>query len=304
MLLLYIWSFLLLSPLSGFCIKFIHWYISQSSSEKQNQKDTYRHERVLFWEFSSVQLSRSVMSNYLRPHGLQHARLPVHHQLLELSQTHVHRVSDVIQPSYPVVLFSCLQSFPASGTFLMSQLSHSSTGIPSPPLALFLVMLPKAHLTSHSRMSGSRWMITPSWLSGAWRSILYSSSVYSYHFFLLSSAYVRSIPFLSFIVPIFARNFPLVSLVFLKRLLAFPILLFSSISLHWSLRKAFLFLLAILWNSAFKWVSLSFSPLPFTSLLFTAICKASSDSYFAFLHFFFLGWSWSLPPYNVMNLRP
>ena len=47
---------------------------------------------------------------------------------------------------------------------------NSSTGIPSPPLALFVVMLPKAHLTSHSRMSGSRWVITPSWLSGSWRS--------------------------------------------------------------------------------------------------------------------------------------
>ena len=33
-----------------------------------------------------------------------------------------------------------------------------STGIPSPPLALFIVMLRKAHLTSHSRMSGSRWV--------------------------------------------------------------------------------------------------------------------------------------------------
>ena len=42
-----------------------------------------------------------------------------------------------------------------------------STGIPSPPLALFVVMLPKAHLTSYSRMSGSRWVITPSWLSGS-----------------------------------------------------------------------------------------------------------------------------------------
>ena len=31
---------------------------------------------------------------------------------------------------------------------------NSSTGIPSPPLALFVVMLPKADLTSHSRMSG------------------------------------------------------------------------------------------------------------------------------------------------------
>ena len=55
---------------------------------------------------------------------------------------------------------------------------NSSTGIPSPLLALFVVMLPKAHLTSHSRMSGSRWVITPSWLSGLWRSFLYSSSVF------------------------------------------------------------------------------------------------------------------------------
>ena len=37
---------------------------------------------------------------------------------------------------------------------------NRSTGIPSPPLALFVVMLPKAYLTSHSRMSGSRWVIT------------------------------------------------------------------------------------------------------------------------------------------------
>ena len=39
---------------------------------------------------------------------------------------------------------------------------NNSTGIPSPSVALFVVMLPKAHLTSHSRMSGSRWVITPS----------------------------------------------------------------------------------------------------------------------------------------------
>ena len=84
------------------------------------------------------------------------------------------------------------------------------------------------------------------------------------------------------------QGFPvyLVSLIFLKRSLVFPILLFSSISLHWSLRKAFLFLFAVLWNSAFKWVYLSFSLLLFASLLFTAIGKASPDSHFAFLHFF------------------
>ena len=62
---------------------------------------------------------------------------------------------------------------------------NSSTGIPSPPLPLFLVMLSKAHLTSHSRMSGSRSVITPLWLSGSWSSFLFSSSVYSCHLFLI-----------------------------------------------------------------------------------------------------------------------
>ena len=70
---------------------------------------------------------------------------------------------------------------------------NSSTGIPSPPLALFIVMLRKAHLTWHSRMSSSRWVITPSWLSGSWRSFLHSSSVYSCHLFLISSASVNQL---------------------------------------------------------------------------------------------------------------
>ena len=53
--------------------------------------------------------------------------------------------------------------------------------------------------------------------------------------------------------------------------------------------EGFLILLAILWNSAFKQEYLSFSPLLFASLLFTAVCKASSDNHVAFLHFCFLG---------------
>ena len=48
--------------------------------------------------------------------------LPVHHQLLESTQTHVCRVGNAIQPSHPVFPFSsCPQSFPASGSFQMSQ---------------------------------------------------------------------------------------------------------------------------------------------------------------------------------------
>ena len=105
-----------------------------------------------------------------------------------------------------------------------------------------------------------------------------------------------SIPFLSFIEPMFTWNVPLVSLIFLKWSLVFPILFFSSISFHWLLRKACLSLLAILWNSAFGCLYLSFSPLLFTSLLFTAIGKAYSDSHLAFLHFFSMGMVWSLSP--------
>ena len=45
-------------------------------------------------------------------------------------------------------------------------------------------------------MWGFRWVITPSWLSGLWRWFLYSSSVYSSHLFLISSASVRSKPFI------------------------------------------------------------------------------------------------------------
>ena len=47
--------------------------------------------------------------------------------------------------------------------------------------------------------------------------------------------------------------------------------------------------LAILWNSAFRCLYLSFSSLLFASLFFTAICKASPDGHFAVLHFFSMG---------------
>jgi len=63
---------------------------------------------------SSVQFSCSVVSDSVQPNGLQHARLPVYHQSLELTETHVHGFSDV--PFY-----SCLLSFRASGSFPMSQ---------------------------------------------------------------------------------------------------------------------------------------------------------------------------------------
>jgi len=69
---------------------------------------------------SSVRFSCSVMSNYLRPMDCSMPSLPVHHQLLEFTQTHVHWVDDAIQPSF-IPFSSRLQFFPASRPFPMSQ---------------------------------------------------------------------------------------------------------------------------------------------------------------------------------------
>ena len=53
--------------------------------------------------YYTVQFSRSVMSDSLRPHESHSTPgLPVHHQLPEFTETHVHRVSDAIQPSHPL----------------------------------------------------------------------------------------------------------------------------------------------------------------------------------------------------------
>ena len=81
-------------------------------------------------------------------------------------------------------------------------------------------------------MSGSRWVITPSWLSVLGRSVVYNSSVYFCHLFLISSASLRSLPFPSFIEPIFAWNVPLVYLNILKISLLL-LLLLSHFSRVW-----------------------------------------------------------------------
>ena len=50
----------------------------------------------------SVQFSRSFVSSSLQPHEPQYARPPCPSPILESTQTHVHCVSDAIQPSYPL----------------------------------------------------------------------------------------------------------------------------------------------------------------------------------------------------------
>ena len=89
-----------------------------------------------------------------------------------------------------------------------SRIWNSSAGIPSPPLALFIVMFSKAQLTSPSRMSGSRWVVTSSGLSRSWRSFLYSSSLSSCHLLLISSASLGPYYFCPLLCPTLHEIFP------------------------------------------------------------------------------------------------
>ena len=119
------------------------------------------------------------------------------------------------------------------------------------------------------------------------RPFLYSFSVYSCHLFLISSVSVRSLPFLSFIVPIFAWNVPLISPLFLRSLV-FPVLLFSSTSLHYLLRKPFY--LSLLFSVTLYSVGniLPFL-LCFLLLWFPQLFVKPLRQPFAFLHFYLFG---------------
>ena len=97
---------------------------------------------VCLFSLSSVQVSCSVVSNYLRPYGLQHARLPCPSSTPGACSNPCPS-SRWCHPtiSCSVVLFSCLQSFPASGSFPMSQFFASSgQSIGVAPLASVLPM--------------------------------------------------------------------------------------------------------------------------------------------------------------------
>ena len=92
---------------------------------------------LLFHSFSSVQpLSRVRLCD---PMNCSTPGLPVHHQLSEFTQTHVHRVSDAIQPSHPLSspspapnpsqhqsLFQCVNSLHEVAKVLEFQLQHHS----------------------------------------------------------------------------------------------------------------------------------------------------------------------------------
>ena len=104
-----------------------HWYLAHACSDAGGQIILYFNWFVFIYSTTWMNLGRcgvfcfftsafalenpfshsvrfrcSVMSNSLRPHGLQHTRLPCLSPTPELAQTHVHQVVDAIQPSHPL----------------------------------------------------------------------------------------------------------------------------------------------------------------------------------------------------------
>ena len=86
-----------------------------------------------------------------------------------------------LNENWPFLVLWPLLSFPNLLAYWVKQFNriilgilNTSGGIPLSPPALFVVMLPQAHLTSLSKMSSSRWMITPSWLSESLRPFVYN----------------------------------------------------------------------------------------------------------------------------------
>ena len=167
------------------------------------------------------------------------------------------------------------------------RIQNSSARIQSPSLALLVEILSKGRLTSHSKRSDSRWMTTPLWLSRMLRlfctvlCILATSSwspltlLGPYHFcaLLCPSLYEMFLWYLQFLKEISSLSHSTVFLYFFALFIEEGFLIFPCYSLELCIQLG---------------VSFPFSPL-FTSLLSSAICKASSDNHCAFLHFFSLG---------------
>ena len=107
-------------------LSFVAFFFCHSNTQNKGVSLRYNeihvhHIYACMYQFSSVAQSYLTLCD---PMNRSTPGLPVHHQLPEFTQTHVHWVSDSIQPSHPLPtpFSSCLQSFPPSVSFLMSRL--------------------------------------------------------------------------------------------------------------------------------------------------------------------------------------
>ena len=148
---------------------------------------------------------------------------------------------------------------------------NSSIGITSHPLALLTAVFPKTHfynvwlwVTDHIIVIQFIKILFCTALS----CILSTSPWFLLHLLGLYH-------FSSLLCPSLGEKVLLIFPIFLKRSVVFPLQLFSSGLIHCSLKKVFLALRAILWNSAFSWMYFSLSPLLFFFL--------SCSSFFSYL---------------------
>ena len=134
---------------------------------------------LIGYQFSSVQFSRSVMSDSLWPHGLQHARPPcptptpgVYSNSCPFSQWCHPTISSSVVP-----FSSCLQSFPASGSFQVSQFFTSggqSIGVSAS------ASVPPMNTQDWSPLGWTGWISLQS--KGLWR-VFTNTTVQKHQFF-------------------------------------------------------------------------------------------------------------------------
>jgi len=112
--------------------------------------------RTSLYYFFSVQFSRSVVSDSLQIHGLQHARLPCPSSISGATQTHVHRVGDAIQPS-PLLSSPSPPAFNLSqhqGLFQWASFSHQVTKV----LELASASVLPVNIQDWSPLGWTRWI--------------------------------------------------------------------------------------------------------------------------------------------------
>ena len=146
----------------------------------------YLSHRYSSVEFSSV---TQLCPTLCDPMNCSTPGLPVHHQLPEFTQTHIHRVSDAILPSHPLSpLLFLPPSLPASASFPMSQLftwGGQSTGVSA--LASFL---PK----KSQGLSPSEWTGWISVHSKGLSRVFSNTTVQKHQFF---SSQLSSLPYMA-----------------------------------------------------------------------------------------------------------
>ena len=104
-------------------MKMLHLHLNQKSKKIQYQKEEFEnHQLKIFSQFSSVSQSCLTLCDAM---NRSTPGLPVHHQLLGYTQTHVHWVSDATQPSHPLSSPSPLAPNPSQHQSLFQWVNSS-----------------------------------------------------------------------------------------------------------------------------------------------------------------------------------